>query len=213
MGNVIAAFDEEQAERLTGVTKSQLRYWDRTEFFSPTFNGQQWDSSVGRVYSFKDIVSLKVLNMLRNAHGVSLPHLRDVGEKLAASLEDKWTGVRLYVQHNKRVAWDEPGTKKPQEVLSGQYILAVVMDAVVSNIRRDIKSLNKRGDSEIGRIEKSRSVNHNDAVIAGTRIRVRAIRRFRDAGYTPKQILKEYPDLTERDVLAALEYGEARAAA
>lgn len=213
MSTVIAAFSEEHTERLTGITKSQLRYWDRTDFYSPTFGGEDWDSSIGRVYSFKDIVSLRVINVLRNQYKVSLPHLREVGEKLSAKFTDKWTGVRLFVSKKKKVAWDEPGTRKPQEIVSGQYVLAVEVDAIVSNIKKDIKSLNKRDDSDVGRIEKVRTVNHNDAVVAGTRIRVRAIRRFREAGYTPKQIVKEYPDLTERDVLAALEYGEARAAA
>jgi len=42
---------------------------------------------------------------------------------------------------------------------------------------------------------------------------VSSIRRFRDAGYTVEQILLEYPDLTEQDVLAALNHGDTRAAA
>jgi hypothetical protein len=34
--NVISAFSEDQAERLTGITTSQLRYWAKTGFFTPT---------------------------------------------------------------------------------------------------------------------------------------------------------------------------------
>jgi hypothetical protein len=35
---------------------------------------------------------------------------------------------------------------------------------------------------------------------------VAAIQRFRDAGYSPKQILDEHPDLTLEDVEAALAF-------
>ena len=56
-------------------------------------------------------------------------------------------------------------------------------------------------------------MNGNDPVIAGTRIRVRAIERFIGAGFTVDQILDEYPDLKRSDVEAALEYGDRRAVA
>jgi uncharacterized protein (DUF433 family) len=213
MGNVIAAFSEDQVQRMTGISKRQLRYWDNTDFFSPTFDGEEWDSSIGRVYSFRDIISLRVLNSLRNEQHVSLHHLREVGEKLSQDPDEKWTGVRLYA-FNKRVVWLDPGAEKPQEVLSGQYLVhEVLMDDVVAATMRAVKQLSARDEGSIGRIDKVRNVNHKDPVIAGTRVRVRAVQRFSKAGYTPEQILKEYPDLTERDVMAALEYGETRAVA
>ena len=214
MGVVIAAFSEEHAQRLTGVSKSQLRYWDRSDFFLPSFPGGDWSSAFGRVYSFKDIVALRVLNVLRNQYDVPLQHLRVVSEKLALLPNEKWTGVRLYVLQ-KKVIWDEPGTAKPQEIASGQYVVpSIILDVVVSDTKDAIQEiLNVRGEEQLGRVEKSRFVNHNDAVLAGTRIRVRAIKRFSEAGYTVEQILKEYPDLTEKDVVSALEYGETRAAA
>jgi len=37
ISNIIAAFTEEQVERLTGLTKGRLRYWHRTGFFAPAF--------------------------------------------------------------------------------------------------------------------------------------------------------------------------------
>jgi uncharacterized protein (DUF433 family) len=213
MSIVIAAFSEEHAERLTGVTKGQLRYWDQTDFFSPTFGGEEWDSSIGRVYSFRDIASLRVLNMLRNEHHVPLGHLREIATKLAENPEERWTGVRLFV-FDKRVAWIEPGGSQPQEVLSGQYIVTeVLIDTIMADLKNEMRALNTRSNSDIGRIEKVRAVNHNAAVVAGTRIRVRDIMSFQKAGYTVEQILEEYPDLNEQDIRAALDYGESRAVA
>ena len=54
--NAIAAFSEEHATRLTGVTKSQLRYWDRTNFFVPSYAEENRRVVFSRVYSFKDIL-------------------------------------------------------------------------------------------------------------------------------------------------------------
>lgn len=214
MGLVIAAFSEEHAQRLTGISQSQLRYWDRSKFFLPSFPGGDWSSSFGRVYSFKDIVALRVLNVLRNQYDVPLQHLRVVSEKLSHLASERWTGVSLYVLR-KRVIWKEPGTELPQEIVTGQYVVpSIVLDVVVSDTQQAIQStLNARGKEQLGRVEKSRFVNHNDAVLSGTRIRVSAIKRFSEAGYTVDQILKEYPDLTKTDVASALGYGETRAAA
>lgn len=209
MGNLVAAFSEEQTARLTGVTVSQLRYWASTDFFVPSF---QRDTLVGRIYSFRDIVELRVLNMLRNQFLVSLPHLRDVKVKLEQLSDERWTGTRLWVL-NRKVVWQEPGSDRPREVVSGQYVVPVVLSEVMAQTQTDIRELNARSAEKLGQVERSRLVNHNDPVIAGTRIRVRAITRFHDAGYTVDQILHEYPDLTEQDVQAALEYGDQRAAA
>src|SRR5207302_10970575 len=84
---------------------------------------------------------------------------------------------------------------------------------VISEMRQAVDNLRKRRADQIGQITRSRFVNHNAAVIAGTRIPVSAIRDFANAGYTPQQIMKEYPDLTERDIEAALKHREGAEAA
>ncbi len=213
MQKVIAAFSEEHTERLTGVSKSQLRYWDRTNFYRPSYAENNRRVAFSRIYSFKDIVALRVLNVLRNQYGVPLQHLRAVSERLSHLADDRWTGVRLWVL-NRRVIWQEPGTERPQEIVSKQYVVpTLALETVVSDTERDVSDLNVRDESKYGLIEQSRYVNHNEPVIAGTRIPVAAIKRFSEAGYTPEKILEEYPDLTEADVNAALEYKRASTAA
>lgn len=208
--NVIAAFSEEQTTRLTGVTKSQLRYWDNTDFYKPSYSEENRRLAFSRIFSFKDIVALRILNVLRNQYNVSLPHLRQVSDRLS-HLEadpDRWTKSILYVL-NKRVIWHEPETDMPQEVVSGQYVVPTVsLQKVVSDTKRDIaKYRTPRDQSQFGRIERKRYVNHNLPVLAGTRIPVSAIKRFSQAGYSDEDILSEYPDLTIGDIKAALEYG------
>lgn len=209
--SVISAFSEEQTERLTGVSRSQLRYWDQTDFYTPSYAERNRRLPFSRVYSFKDIVSLRVLHTLRNEHQISLQELRKVRDKLRKRGIETWIGVRLWVL-NKSVVWQDPDTERPQNVVSKQYVVPMDLGAVVAETRNAVAAMTRPTERAFGIVERSRYINHNAPVIAGTRIPVSAIKRFATAGYSIDQILKEYPDLTDKDVKAALAY-EPRAAA
>lgn len=215
---VVAAFSEEQTERLTGITSSQLRYWTRTDFYRPAY-AEDRAIAFSRIYSFRDIVALRVLNVLRNQFGISLQHLREVSAKLRSRLSqldndpECWIETKLYPL-NGRVVWYEPGSELPQEIASGQYVASVALSDVVQATKDAVRNLREgRAQDTLGSIERSRYVMHNAPVIAGTRIPVAAIQRFAAAGYSTEQIIAEYPDLTEQDVLAALKYRKSSSAA
>lgn len=201
--NVISAFSEDQVECLTGVSRRQLRYWDRTDFFKPAFAGEDRRTPYSRIYSFKDVTSLRVLNVLRNQFSVSLQHLRDVRKRLALLSDEKWTAVQLFVL-NKRVVFVEPGSRQHREIVSGQYVIGIPLSVVVSDTKQDIANLYKRDQSQIGKFERARYINHNALVIAGTRIPVAAIKRFAEDGYSVDQIMREYPTLKRGDIIAAI---------
>jgi len=205
--DVVAAFSEEQTSRLTGVSMGQLRYWDRTDFYRPAYAEKNRRLTFSRIYSFRDIVALRVLNTLRNDLGVSLPHLREVSHRLSFLRDERWTGVKLWVL-DKRVVWQEPKSEIPQEVLSGQYVLKpIALEEVVDSTKASIAQMPRaRREGSIGRVERKRNVSRNAPVIAGTRIPVATIKRFHDAGYSAEAIIEEYPDLTTQDVRAALVY-------
>ena len=205
--SIIAAFSEDQVERLTGLSKAQLRYWDRTEFFAPKFAEEDRRRAYSRLYSFTDVVALRTISVLRNQHNVPLQHLRKVAEKLSHLKDDLWTRTKLYVL-GRKVIFHEPGTGRPREIVSGQYVIGVLLKTIVADTKKDVEKMHRRDPSKVGHIERSRFVNHNSWVIGGTRIPTAAIRRFKEAGYTNAQILKEYPDLKPRDIAAALLHEE-----
>jgi uncharacterized protein (DUF433 family) len=207
LDNVIASFSAEQVERLTGLSKARLTSWDRTGFFAPSYADDDRRSPYSRIYSFRDVVGLRTLCRLRNEHYVSLQQLRQVADKLSHLANDLWSSQVLCVL-DKKVVFDETGAGRLREVVSGQYVNGLALEEVISDMRRAVEQLRCRRGDQIGVITRSRFVNHNAAVIAGTRIPVRAIRDFAEAGYTAKQIIDEYPDLTEQDVAAALSYQE-----
>ncbi len=203
--SVVAAFTEDQAARLTGISPRQLRYWDRTGFFVPTLAYEDRRQPYSRLYSFRDLVCLKVVSALRNEASVSLPHLREVKDKLSHLGDDLWAKTVLYVL-KRRVVFHNPDSDELEEVVSGQGILQIPLKVVSGNMAAAVQGMRGRDNSAIGKIEKHRNVAHNQAVIAGTRIPVRSIKAFADAGYTVAQIQKEYPTLTNDDVRAAIKY-------
>ncbi|HWA89674.1 MAG TPA: DUF433 domain-containing protein [Rhizomicrobium sp.] len=201
--NLVQTFSEEMASRLTGVTVHQLRYWDKDGFFSPSLGYHDRKVAFSRLYSFRDIVALKVLNRLRNEADCSLQHLREVKDKLRTLGEPLWADTTLYV-HNKRVVFINPKTEKLEEVLSGQHVMQIALRVESDNVKKAIQALYGRPKSAIGKFEKTRNVASSQLVIAGTRIPVANVKAFADAGYTVAQIQAEYPSLTLKDIRAAI---------
>jgi uncharacterized protein (DUF433 family) len=212
IGNVVTVFSETSVERLTGLSAAQLRYWDKTGFFAPDYADDDRRAPFSRIYSFRDVVGLRTLGLLRRQHNVSLQHLRQVAEKLSHLEDDLWTRTTLYVL-NRRVIVHEPSSGRLRDAVSGQYVLGIPLKRIVADTRRDAERLLRRPETKIGKVEQSRRVLRNAPVIAGTRIPTAAIRRYQEAGYTVEQILAEYPDLTPHDVEAAVNYEESRPAA
>lgn len=202
---VISAFTEDQASRLTGLTVHQLRYWDRTGFFRPQFADPNRRSPFSRIYSFRDIASLRVLSVLTKQYSVSVRHLRDVAARLCAMDGNAWSRTTLYVL-KRRVNFVDPEDGKQREIVSGQYALGIPLETVMSDTRRDVEALSVRSSEDVGAVERSRFVASNALVVAGTRIPVAAVRSFVDAGYSPAQIMQEYPTLSEADIRAAVSF-------
>jgi DNA-binding transcriptional MerR regulator len=207
--NVIRAFSVDHVIRLTGLSKGQLVYWDRTDFFRPQYAFENRRSPYSRIYSFRDVVGLRTLAILRKKHGVSLQHLREVAAKLSHLKEALWAKTTLYV-HNKEVHFEEPETGKIRGIVSGQYI-SIPLAEIMDDITQKVKRLKERAATKRGKVERHRHIARNAWVIAGTRIPASAIAQFKEAGYSYEEIMREYPSLTAADIEAALKHQEALA--
>lgn len=211
IGSVVAAFSEEQVERITGLTKGRLRYWAKTDFFKPSFVEENSRLPYSRFYSFRDIVALRTLEMLRVQNSVPLQHLRRVAEKLNHLKDELWTKTTLFVI-NRKVAFVNPESGEPEEVISGQYLFGIPLETVIEDTNADIVRLSKRPRNSRGKVSRNRSVIRNAWVIAGTRISVGSVQRLHEDGYSIPEIIEEYPDLSKEDVEAALRHKGVQAA-
>ncbi|RWM28481.1 DUF433 domain-containing protein [Mesorhizobium sp.] len=203
---VIAAFTEEEAARLTGLSVRQLRHWDRTDFFAPSLGNENRKLAYARLYSFKDLVALRVLDELRNESRVSMQHLREVKDKLLA-LGEHWSSTTLYVL-KKKVVFVNAETQQHEEIVSGQGVLQIPLKIVAGDMQERVRLWRQRDASAAGRIERRRGFG-TTSVVAGTRIPVENIKAFAESGYSIEQIMREYPTLTRSDVEAALAFDSA----
>jgi DNA-binding transcriptional MerR regulator len=90
------AFTSHQASRLTGVTPRQLRYWDQIGLVRPSIQRTGGRPGVPRLYSFRDLVALRVVRSLLDG-GMSLQKVRRAYEYLRrrAGLESQLSQVKL----------------------------------------------------------------------------------------------------------------------
>ena len=68
-----------------------------------------------------------------------------------------------------------------------------------------VRALRQRPESQQGKIDTKRAGPKNP-VIAGTRIPVRSIKDFAEAGFSIEKIREQYPTLTDADVRAAIDF-------
>jgi DNA-binding transcriptional MerR regulator len=89
-------FTADQATRFTGCTPHQLRYWDRINLVKPSVQATGGRPGVRRLYSFRDLVALKVIRSLLEG-GMSLQRVRRAIEYLRkkAGLDEHLSEVKL----------------------------------------------------------------------------------------------------------------------
>lgn len=200
----LLAFTTDHVTRLTGLSSRVLRYWEETGVFAATFTHEDSHRPYRRLYSFRDVVGLRTLAMLRRQHHISLEELRRVGEFLSQHDEAPWASLRFQVA-GRHVVFNDPRSGVP---ISGMPLGQAVIEFKLSEIARDMESkaeqLRDRLPDDYGKLSRHRYVNHNAWVIAGTRIPTTAIWNLHEDGYDTPSIIAEYPQLRPEDVEAAV---------
>jgi uncharacterized protein (DUF433 family) len=205
----VVGFTAEQASRITGLSLRQLRYWDKTGFFSPSVIGTA-RRIYSHLYSFRNLVGLRTIALLRKKHRIPLQELRRVGSWLTEQHEAPWANLSLFVS-GRHVFFEDPASGTVLDARTGkQSVFPIHLIKVASDTQKEVDRLKGRPQGEVGRIQKHRNVVHNQYVIAGTRVPVSAIWNLHIAGYKPERILSEYPFLLEEDVKSAIHFASAR---
>ncbi|MGI8857693.1 MAG: DUF433 domain-containing protein [Thermomicrobiales bacterium] len=206
--STLVAFTADHVCRLTGLSKRQLGYWDRTDFFSPQFAGESRKRPFSRIYSFRDLVGLRAIALLRIKHGVPLQTLRRVGAWLLQHDDSPWSSLKFYVA-NRQVFFNDPLTgTRMAAIPEGQQVFPIEMEPIARDMEQAANQLRERISEEFGQITRNRYVVRNAWVLAGTRIPTSAIWDFHQAGFDAAAIIREYPRLTPQDIDAAITHEE-----
>jgi DNA-binding transcriptional MerR regulator len=89
-------FTADQACRFSGCTQHQIRYWDRIGLVRPSVQATGGRPGVRRLYSFRDVVALRVIHSLLDG-GMSLQRVRRAIEfmRKKAGLEEHLSEIKL----------------------------------------------------------------------------------------------------------------------
>ncbi len=128
-----------QVCHIVGITYRQLDYWARTDLLRPSISDAR-GSGTQRVYSYTDLLQLKVIKQLLDA-GVSLRHTRKAIECLRAS-GDGVASASLVIADDRSVL-AHSGEELFDLLRGGQGVLSIVlgMERIVSEVDAAITEL------------------------------------------------------------------------
>jgi DNA-binding transcriptional MerR regulator len=133
------SFTAEQACRLTQCTHHQLRYWDRVGLVKPSVQATGGRPGVRRLYSFRDLVALRVVRTLL-VNGMSLQRVRRAWDYLRreGEMENHLAEVKL-VTDGQTIFFVSSDEGEIMDALrQGQMAFFVAIDEIVREVAEDV---------------------------------------------------------------------------
>lgn len=133
------AFTADQASRLTGCTPHQLRYWDRVGLVKPSIQSSGGRPGVRRLYSFRDLVALRVVKGLLD-NGMSLQRVRRAWEYLRrhAPFDDHLASVKLVTDGKSIFSVASSDGELLDALRNGQLAFFVAIDEIARDVEEDV---------------------------------------------------------------------------
>ncbi len=132
-------FTAQQACQFTGCTPHQLRYWDRVDLLRPSIQSTGGRPGRRRLYSFRDLVALRVVKSLLD-NGMSVQRVRRAWEYLrrSAGMDAHLSEVKLVTDGQSifRVASDEG--ELLDALREGQLAFFVAINEITREVEEDV---------------------------------------------------------------------------
>lgn len=132
-------FTAQQASQLTRCTQHQLRYWDQVDLVRPSIQSTGGRPGVRRLYSFRDLVALRVVRSLLD-NGMSVQRVRRAWDYLRrnADMETHLSEVKL-VTDGKSIFRVASGDEELLDALrDGQLAFFVAIDSITREVEDDV---------------------------------------------------------------------------
>lgn len=141
-----------QVCKLVGITYRQLDYWARTDLLRPSLQ-QAHGSGTQRLYSFADIIQLKVVKRLLDA-GMSLKKIRSAVEILREQMRSDAPLVDVTLLSDGQTIFAAHSADEVVDVFQrGQGVFGIAVGPVQAELEGDIHELFP--DSEPARFAKA----------------------------------------------------------
>ena len=131
------AFTSKQARYLTGCTSHQLRYWDKVKLVSPSIQSSNGKPGVPKLYSFRDIVSLRVVKTLLD-NGMSIQRVRRAWKYLSknGNLISELSEIKLVSDGETIYSVEEDQVF--DALKSGQLAFFETIDDIAKEVKEDV---------------------------------------------------------------------------
>ena len=131
------AFTSKQACYLSGCTSHQLRYWDKVKLVSPSIQSSNGKPGVPKLYSFRDIVSLRVVKTLLD-NGMSIQRVRRAWKYLSknGNLISELSEVKLVSDGETIYSVQEEQVF--DALKSGQLAFFETIDDIAKEVKEDV---------------------------------------------------------------------------
>ena len=163
------SFNTKTVQKLTSLTPRQIDYWDRTHFIKPTIK-EASGYGTGRLYSFEDIVQLKVAKTLIDK-GVSLQKIRKAITYLKKNFPDvkKPLAEMRFLTDGETIFVLTRDNKAILDTLAkGQMVFALALGEIIEQLKGEIKNISQDRKYKISVKGKSYDVIlHPDTVDGG----------------------------------------------
>ena len=124
---------------MTNCTQHQLRYWDKVALVQPSLQGTEGRPGRRRLYSFRDLVALRVVKSLLD-NGMSVQRVRRAWDYLrrTGELDNHLAEVKLVTDGHTifRVAHDED--QLLDALRDGQLAFFVAINEIAQSVEEDV---------------------------------------------------------------------------
>lgn len=138
------SFNTKTSVQLTGLTPRQIDYWDRTHFIKPSVK-EASGYGTGRLYSFEDIVQLKVAKTLIDK-GVSLQKIRKAITYLKKNFPDikkPLAEMRFLTDGETIFVLADKKEKILDALAKGQMVFALAIGELIEELKGEVTKISQ----------------------------------------------------------------------
>lgn len=137
--SALEGFTAQQATRLTGCSPHQLRYWDKVDLVTPSLQETGGRPGRRRLYSFRDLVALRVVKSLLD-NGMSVQRVRRAWDYLrrTADMDDHLAEVRLVTDGHSIFAVARDEEELLDALRQGQLAFFVAINEIARTVEEDV---------------------------------------------------------------------------
>lgn len=152
MSEQIAGYRAPQVCKVVGITYRQLDYWARTDLLVPSLR-EAAGSGSQRLYTFTDVVQLKVIKRLLDA-GMSLKKIRSAVEILREQLDSEQPLADVTLLSDGQTIYAAHSEEEVVDVFRrGQGVFGIAIGPVEAEVQGDIHQLYPEQPEYAGVIE------------------------------------------------------------